>query len=151
MNYSARLPIQLQVHWGADIPHIAGEGDEFPMDVFRQLVKNYGSNIVAQLNACRMYLEVQRVSDINDARGTRIGKENLWLELIVAILIQFAMAPIPAILIQFAMAPTGVFRVHPCGSMETSPHAYTFGRWKRTTLRTLLCRWFFNEIDADEW
>jgi len=60
-----------------NIPKIACDNDEFLMDAFRLRGDNYGPDMMTQLNACRMYLKVQRVSDICDARGTRIRKEVL--------------------------------------------------------------------------
>jgi len=54
------------------IPSIACENDEFIMDAFRNRGNQYTADMMTQLNACRMYLHVQRVSDISDARGIRI-------------------------------------------------------------------------------
>ena len=122
-----------------DIPKIACENDEFLMDVFRLRGDNYGPELMTQLNACRMYLQVQRVSDITDARGTTIRKEIL------------------------EGAECDHFSSTSRWPRQGRPPKSTWLKWKRavkytlsvngnaTTLRTPLGKWFPNEIDADEW
>lgn len=122
-----------------DIPTVACENDEFLMDAFRLRGNNYGPDMMTQLNACRMYLQVQRVSDITDARGTRIRKEILD----------------GSDCDHFSSTSRWPRQGRPTKSMWLN--------WKRAvkytlsingnaiTLRTPLGKWFSNEIKTDEW
>ena len=68
-NGKIKLPLQ----W---LPRIQREGDKFIMNMFYKKYKKH-KKILAQLNRCRVYLQVLTVADITTSLGTRISRKIL--------------------------------------------------------------------------
>ena len=65
-TYGLRIDLTLSA-----IPALQCEGDEFIMDALRTRTRSTSADLI-KLNACRMYLQVSRLSEIVNADGTAL-------------------------------------------------------------------------------